>query len=99
MFYFLEQQPVFPGTSYCIPLICPTEVVLSAGCTLESPGAFQVCYILFELGWGRAQASVLFNITPGDSDIVAGFENHNSLGHKQDWSQNYVVLRLRSEAL
>lgn len=51
------------------------------------------------MGWGRAQASVLFNITPGDSDIVAGFENHNSLGHKQDWSQNYVVLRLRSEAL
>ena len=31
--------------------------------------------------------------------MVAGVENHNFLGHKQDQSQDSVVLGLRSKAL
>lgn len=51
--------------------------------------------ILFELGWGGAQVSVLLNITPGGWLCSWGGEP----GYVQDPSQNYMILKLRTKAL
>ena len=49
--------------------------------------------------WGGPRHLYCLTSPPGDSDVVAGVKNHNFLGHKQDQSQDYVVLGLRSKAL
>ena len=97
---------MFPGTSYRVLPIYPAEEILYAGCTLESLGVFK-CAIsqdslletLFELGWGGPRHLYYLTSPPGDSDMVAGVENHNFLGHTKNQSQDYVVLGLRSKAL
>lgn len=87
----------FSRTSYSVPPVCPTEVVLRAGYTLELPGAFQTCHYSqphswrLWLSWGGVGPKHLYYLTcsPRKFSCGSGVENHSFLGCESRSSWNF----------